>query len=281
MRGEFVDLTGHRLYYYAAGTRGAGEPVIFLHGFPSSSHLWQEVVREMPGGYRLVVLDLLGFGRSDRPLFRDRGELSVVAHAGRVRELMVELRIDTACLVGHGMGGAVAQCFALTWPERVSRLCLVNSVAFDRWPRGAAPLGRALCSAPAIARALGAPLLAGLVHGSLLHGFADRERGRHALDLYLRAFTGSLGVDALVAQLRAMRDPYVPPLGTRLGEIRQPTAIVWGERDPFLSRDLGERLRSAIPGATLDIIPGARHFSPVDAPDKVAGAIQRLLARRA
>ncbi len=281
MRGEFVDLTGRRLYYYAAGTRGAGEPVIFVHGFPSSSHLWQDVVREMPGGHRLVVLDLLGFGRSDRPLFRDRGELSVVAHAGRVRELMVELRIDAACLVGHGMGGAVAQCFALTWPERVSRLCLVNSVAFDRWPRGAARLPRALCAAPAIARALGAPLLAGLVHGSLLRGFADRERGRHALDLYLRAFTGSLGVEALVAQLRAMRDAYVPPLGARLGELRQPTAIVWGERDPFLSCELGERLRSAIPGATLDVIPGARHFSPVDAPDKVAGAIQRLLARGA
>ena len=67
MRGEFLDLGGHQLYYYAAGTRGAGEPVLFLHGFPASSHLWGSVVRAMPGGHRLIVLDQLGYGRSDRP----------------------------------------------------------------------------------------------------------------------------------------------------------------------------------------------------------------------
>ena len=48
MRGEFVDLGVTRLYYYAAGTRGAGEPVVFLHGFPASGQLWHGVVREMP-----------------------------------------------------------------------------------------------------------------------------------------------------------------------------------------------------------------------------------------
>ena len=48
MRGEFLDLGGARLYYYAAGTRGAGDPVVFLHGFPTSSHLWRDVVPLVP-----------------------------------------------------------------------------------------------------------------------------------------------------------------------------------------------------------------------------------------
>ncbi len=64
MRGEFLDLSGARLYYYAAGTRGAGVPVVFLHGFATSGHLWADVVPLMPAGHRLVVLDLLGYGRS-------------------------------------------------------------------------------------------------------------------------------------------------------------------------------------------------------------------------
>ena len=50
MRGEFLDLSGARLYYYAAGTRGVGVPVVFVHGFPTSSHLWSEVVPLMPNG---------------------------------------------------------------------------------------------------------------------------------------------------------------------------------------------------------------------------------------
>jgi pimeloyl-ACP methyl ester carboxylesterase len=48
MRGEFIDVNGARLYYYAAGSRGVGEPVVFLHGFPTSSHLWTEVVPLVP-----------------------------------------------------------------------------------------------------------------------------------------------------------------------------------------------------------------------------------------
>lgn len=276
MRGEFVDLGVTRLYYYAAGTRGAGEPVIFLHGFPASSQLWHSVVREMPEGHRLVVTDLLGFGKSDRP---GLAPLTAIAHAGRVRLLMDELGIATACIVGHGMGGAVAQALALDAPARVTRLCLVNSTAFDAWPRRAARVARLLAGVPAIGRAAGAPLVAGLVHGSLLKGFADEEHGRHDLDNYLRAFTMRLGADALVSQLRAMNDPTVAPLGARLGGITQPTSVVWGARDPWLNVAVGERLRDAIPGATLELIEDAGHFTPEDAPARVAAAVAALLAR--
>jgi pimeloyl-ACP methyl ester carboxylesterase len=276
MRGEFVDLSGSRLYYYAAGTRGVGEPVIFLHGFPASSHLWHGVVGEMPAGHRLVVVDLLGFGRSDRA---DGAALSATAHAARVRALMDELGIDAACVVGHAMGGAVAQALALDAPARVTRLCLVNSTAFDAWPRRAARLARSCAAVAPVGRALGAPLLAGLVHGSLLRGFSDEEAGRRALDQFLRAYTTHLGVDTLVAQLRAVHDRTVPRLGERLATIGQPTAIVWGEDDPWLSVRTGERLREAIPGATLDVIADARHFTPEDAPARVASAVAELLRR--
>ena len=275
MRGEFVDLGVSRLYYYAAGTRGAGEPVVFLHGFPASSHLWHGVVREMPEGHRLVVVDLLGFGRSDRP---DLASLTAPAHADRVRLLMDDLGIGAACIVGHGMGGAVAQALALDAATRVTRLCLANSTAFHEWPRGAARFARFLAAFPPVGRAIGAPLLAGLVHGSLLKGFADEEAGRHALDNFLRAYTMRLGVDALVSQLRMMNDPTVPALGARLATITQPTSIIWGADDPWLPLSVGERLRDTIPGATLEVIAGARHFSPDDAPAHVAAAIGRLLS---
>jgi pimeloyl-ACP methyl ester carboxylesterase len=276
MRGEFVDLAGRRLYYYAAGSRGAGEPVVFVHGFPASSHLWHGVAPEMPDGHRLVLVDQLGFGRSDRP---DGAALTVTAHAHRLRGLLDELRIPSACLVGHGMGGAVVQEVALTWPERVTRLGLVNCVAFDAWPGGAARLARTLSAFAPLGRALGAPLLAGLIHGSLLPAFADAESGRRSLDNYLHAFTSHLGVDALVAQLRAMHDPAVAALGARLGSLTQPTAVVWGALDPFLPVRVGARLRDAIPGATLEVIPQASHFSPEDTPERVAAVLSGLLRR--
>src|SRR5918999_3842655 len=141
MRGEFVDLDGARLYYYAAGTRGAGEPVVLIHGFPTSGHLWGELVPLVPSGHRVVVVDLLGYGRSDRPR---AGRVTLRAHADRTIELFDVLGIDRACVVGHDVGGGVAQSMAVRYPERVSRLCLIDSVAFGGWPGREVRLARAV-----------------------------------------------------------------------------------------------------------------------------------------
>src|SRR6185503_4692936 len=141
MRGEFLDLSGARVYYYAAGTRGAGVPVVFIHGFPTSSHLWSNVVPLMPAGHRLVVLDLLGYGRSDRPLSRP---VDARGHANRIVELLDQLTIDRACIVGHGLGGGIAQALAVDHTSRVSHLCLIDSTGFDRWPALGTSVGKAL-----------------------------------------------------------------------------------------------------------------------------------------
>jgi pimeloyl-ACP methyl ester carboxylesterase len=81
-----------------------------------------------------------------------------------------------------------------------------------------------------------------------------------------------------VSQLRAMDDRTVIELGIRLPGIAKPVSVVWGARDPWLPVHVGERLRAAIPGASLEVIESARHFSPEDAPVRIAGAIGRLLA---
>lgn len=308
MRGEFVDLGGQRLYYFAAGTRGVGEPVLFLHGFPGTSHLWHRVVPLIPDGHRLIVVDQFGSGRSDglsgsalrtaatsalsRAHAPAAGALSRAdtpaagalltanAHADRALALLDELRVDHACVVGHGSGAAVALDLALRAPQRVSRLCLINAVTADAWLSGAARLARALAHTPFAGHA-GAGLLAGLVHGPALRGFADSENGRHALDHFLLPYTQRLGVETLAAQLRAMRDPTLSSQAARLSTLQLPTTIVWGAQDPWLPLRQAATLRTAIPNAELDVVDGARHMTPIDAPERVATAIVALLRRAA
>ncbi|HEY7395471.1 MAG TPA: alpha/beta fold hydrolase [Gemmatimonadaceae bacterium] len=273
MRGEFLDLSGARVYYYAAGTRGAGNPVVFLHGFATSGHLWGDVVPLMPAGHRLVVVDLLGHGRSDRPLTHGVG---IRAHAERVVELLDQLRIERACIVGHGVGGGIAQSVAIRHPTRVSHLGLVDSVAFDRWPTIEARLARATLP---ITRFFPPALLAAAVRREVRRGFGDPARAAHSLDLYLRPFVGADGRDALVAHVRALTSGDTRELGGHLAHIHVPTAIVWGQHDRVIPLWVGKRLQQSIPSATLDVIPGARHFTPEEAPRQVADAIARLLSR--
>lgn len=273
MRGEFIDLDGAHLYYYAAGSRGAGEPVVFLHGFATSGHLWRDVVSLMPSGRRLVVLDLLGHGRSDPP-----GEypLTLEAHARRLVALLDALGIPSACLVGHGVGGGVAQWLAVHQPQRVSSLALVASIAFDRWATRDVRLARATLP---VTRQLPPAWLLSMVRAEMERGYADAARATHAIERYSRPFAGDAGRNALVRHIAALDTKETRRLGERLGMLAMPVAVVWGENDPFLPVALGRRLTDAIPGATLDIVPGARHFLPEEAPRQVADSLTALFAR--
>lgn len=273
MRGEFLDLNGVRLYYYAAGSRGAGEPIVLLHGFPTSGHLWSDVVPLLPAGHRVVVLDLLGFGRSDRP---KAGAMGLRSHADRLIAVLDALGINVACVVGHDIGGGIAQIAAVRNPQRVSRLGLVNSAAFDGWPPREVKVARAMLP---LTRHLPPSWIHSIMRADLLRGYLDHEVGGHDVDLYLRPFLGPEGRDALMLHLLALDSAETAALAPRLKDIVSPTAILWGAGDPFLPVSLGQRLRDAIPGSTLDVIPNARHFTPHESSGAVAQAIGRLLKR--
>jgi pimeloyl-ACP methyl ester carboxylesterase len=273
MRGEFLDLGGVRLYYYAAGSRGAGEPIVLLHGFPTSGHLWSGVVPLLPTGHRVVVVDLLGYGRSDPP--RDQ-DVSIRGHARRVVSLLDNLGIDVACIVGHDIGGGIAQSVAVEHPQRVSRLCLASSVAFADWPSREVRMARAMLP---LTRHLPLSWMLSVMRGDLLRGYVDHERGSHEIERYLRTFADTEGHTAFVAHLEALQSRDTIALAGHLAELRVPTAILWGERDPFLPSTIGARLQAAISGATLQVIPDGRHFIPVESSHRVAAAITDLMTR--
>jgi pimeloyl-ACP methyl ester carboxylesterase len=227
----------------------------------------------MPAGHRLVVVDLLGYGRSDPPMGRP---LTLRAHGERIVALLDALGIDRACVVGHDLGGGIAQSIAIEAPSRVSRLALVDSVAFSAWPTRDVRLARALLR---LARTFAPQWLLSILRADLERGYADPARAAHSIERFIRPFAGAEGRAAFMQHLQALDARETRALALRLGEITAPTAVMWGAHDPFLSVKLGRKLAAAIPGATFDVIQGARHFTPEDAPRPIADGIAALLAR--
>ncbi|MCC7054906.1 MAG: alpha/beta hydrolase [Gemmatimonadaceae bacterium] len=271
VRGEFLDVGGARLYYYAAGTRGGGEPLVLIHGFPTSSHLWQDLVPLLPDGRRVVVLDLLGYGRSDPP-----GELplDIRAHADRLLILLDLLGINRACLIGHDVGGGIAQAVAVKAPHRVSHLCLISSVSFDDWPSREVKMARATLP---LTRHLPATWVLGVLKTDLARGYVDADLAARSIERYVRGFATPAGRDLLVAHLEALDSADTLEIGARLGSVPAPTAIIQGAHDPFLTTAAARRLQQAIRGSTLEIIESARHFLPEESPERLARIITALV----
>jgi pimeloyl-ACP methyl ester carboxylesterase len=284
MRGEFVDLDGVRLYCYAFGHRGAGDPIVLVHGSFTSSHLWQDVLPRLPKGHRVLVLDLLGHGRSDPP---GSHALTVAGHARRLGQLLDVMGVQHAMLVGHGMGAAVAARVAHEQPERVSHLMLVNPTMLAGFPADAVishRLSRLTWLLP-LWRRLSPAWLASALHSALLPCFAHRDTGARSLDVYLKPFRLREGRDAACRQLqdlRASRADTVDSLAPHA--LSCPTALVLGLNDPFLPTARATRLHMALRSATtsqlsLHTLPGVAHVAPEEAPDRLGTLVSELLTR--
>jgi pimeloyl-ACP methyl ester carboxylesterase len=103
-------------------------------------------------------------------------------------------------------------------------------------------------------------------------------RAARSIDLYVRPFCGSEGIDALTAHVKGI-SAVDREMSQRLGSIDAPASVVWGRRDRVLPLDTGRALAKQIPGATLDVIDDGYHFTPEETPRQVADAIGTLLRR--
>ncbi len=308
MRGEFVDLQGVRQYCYAFGHRGSGDPIVLVHGAFTSSHLWQDVLPRLPKGHRVLVLDLLGHGRSDPPHPASSGpsqrpgetattnlatahsgshRLTVAAHAARLAQLLDIMGVRQATLVGHGMGAAIAARVAHDHPSRVGHLMLVNPSMLAGHPADAfmsRRLNRLAWLAP-LWRHLAPSWLASALHGALLPSFAHRDFGARALDLYLKPFRVRAGHDTACRQLQDMRKSRSDTLQALApGALPCPTALVLGASDPFLPSGRANRLTLALRAATsktlsCHTLAGVAHVAPEEAPDRLGVLVGELLAQ--
>ena len=244
--------------------------VVFLHGFPTSSHLWRNVAPLFAPWMRVVVPDLLGCGDSDR----DGGsDLGLLAQTGYVRDLLDELDLERVAVIGHGFGGGIAQLLALE--GRAAALVLVDSIAFDAWPSAAARAQqeRARASEPGLG--------VSVVRAAFERGMGHPERLTEVdLAEYLRPFTGVRGDAASSRFLLALDGLGLQHVEPALRRLEVPTLVLWGEEDPYLPAELAERLGEALPMATVALLPGCSHLLPEDAAETIAPLMFEYLRSR-
>ena len=235
--------------------------VVFVHGFPTSSYLWREFVPLFAPWTHVIAPDLLGCGSS---AMNEHAELHIRAQAGYIRELLAGLDVKRFAVVGHGHGGGIAQLLALE--GEVEAMVLVDSIAFDAWPSETTKeLQR---SAPEDRRE---DVVREAFDGFLQRAMGKPERRTNELrDAYMDPFVGEDGVRAFFRGIDAADGLGLTGREEELAALRCPTLILWGEDDPYLPVEIGERLNDAIPTSSLAVLPGCSHLLPEDAPETIA-----------
>lgn len=265
---ENVLVNGHRI---SCGAHGAGEPIVLLHGTPSSSLIWRKIAPQLvAAGHRVHVFDLLGFGLSERPQSPDI-DTSISAQVPVLEAMLEHWRLDRFHLVAHDIGGGIAQRFGVFYPERLKSLTMIDVVSYDSYPsprtRQQMEAGlEALIKAPdAEHRAHFREWLLSAVHNK--DGFATGP-----LQTYLDYISGPVGQGSLFQHQVRHYDPvHTLEIAERLAELgRLPVQLIWGAQDTWQTSDWGRRLQAAIPGSTLTLLDDCAHFAPEDQPERIA-----------
>lgn len=265
----FVQVGGQRVHVEQAGE---GEPVVLLHGFGGSTYLWRQMTPRLAGHFRVVAIDLNGFGWTERP--RAREAYTLEGQAALVLGVLDALGIERAHLVGHSYGGGLAIWLAAQHPERVRSLSLVASTlptyASARRSRWAA--WRPLVALFVRTRAL----RQGFVRRGLERAVADPTI---VTDELVRAYLARLRVEGATRAFQGLTAPTseVRP-EVRLEALHVPTLGVWGEQDRLLSVEAGARGVGRIPGSRFVRLPGVGHLPMEEAPDRLAAALEEFLA---
>jgi len=276
---RFARVKSGRIAFFE---QGEGPTALFVHGVPLNGYHWRHVIDRIQHRRRCIAIDLMGLGYSEIDPSQD---VSFVAQAHMIAEVIDALAIEQMDLIGNDSGGAVAQIFAAHYPNRLRSLVLTNCDVHDGWPP------------PQVL-----PLMERARNGTLASIFQpmidrpDRARERHAageavplfrsyadpsiltdqiIRLYLQPLLSSpWRIEAFQRYWLSFDNTQTVAIRPALEALQVPTLIVWGLKDIFFDKRWAYWLKGTIPGARRVVeIEDARLFFPEDRPDALSAAV--------
>jgi len=257
--GKLIDIDRVRLHYVEAG---GGEAVVVIHGLGGHTFSFRHTIPALAKRFRVVAVDLKGFGFSERP---KGGDYSLTEQARLMLRLMDELGIEHATVVGHSLGGEVAMRVAAAAPERVDALVLAASVSGERvWTLPPTPLFKPFLAI--LGRLFGRRLFRRMFYDP--RNATEEAREAYATPTRVRGYG-----DALYELAKdARHDKRVD-----YGNIRAPVLILWAEGERILPRFALGRLKKRFPQAQVVTIEKAGHLLLEERPQECNEAILRFL----
>ncbi len=223
-----------------------------------------------------MAWEMIGYGASIEE--GQNRDISVARQADYLTAWMREVGLESALIVGHDLGGGVAQILAVRHPELVRGLVLTNSICYDSWPIPSVKAMRAM--APLVERLPDAILRFNLYMSLFLRGHDDPTRAKESIGEHWPYYERAGGAEALVRQVRSLDVQDTLAVADQIPNLEVPARLVWGAADQFQKIGYGYRLAYELE-APLERIEEGKHFVPEDHPEQVAAAVNGLLEQAA
>jgi len=256
------------------GTDGA---IVLLHDLLGGAFAWDALLPHLAGLKRAVyAIDMLGYGLSDHPWPADT---SIWGHADCLALLLDQLNLTNVVLVGHGLGGGVAQVLATRLSaKRTAALVLIDTICYEHafapdWPL----TDMQKSQDPELPNQVEVADLQKDLHANLPRAVVNTKDFAKVLDQYTQPWDSHVGKEVLYQHVRQLVPYYSNAVSSDLKVLGKPALIIWGEKDQQNPLTYAARLHREIPESRLVIVPDAGHLILFDAPDQVASALNDFI----
>jgi len=255
MREETIEIHGTRVNYKIAGE---GRPLLILHGWGSSSDSWVEVQKNLVQvGYKVIVPDLPGFGKTEPPI----EVWGTIEYAEFVSQFAEKIGMQRFVLLGHSFGGQVAIQFAVQYTQKLEKLILVTAAAVRRQTGLRGKILKYMAKIVAVLIYIFPPNLKNNIRN---FGYKILRR---------RDYIKTYGV---------MRDIFKKviheDLSPHFSKVRIPTLIIWAEKDKMTPLEDAYIIKEAISNSSLEIIPGKGHNLHSEAPKELSEIVHMYIS---
>jgi pimeloyl-ACP methyl ester carboxylesterase len=266
---KFIQVNGHTIHYIKQGN---GKPLILVHGFAGSTYTWRQLIPLLTDHSTVYALDLLGFGLSDKP---PQGNYTMESQGNLLIGFMDALKLPSATLIGHSMGGVIVSYAALVAPSKVYALILIEPGFYST-------------GTPAFLKYLFFPLdriMARQFYTKsfrkkfLLSSFYNKSLVTdEVVNAYMRPTRTPNALDALAHMMKSVGPQSYEGITVK---ISRPTLIVWGERgggnEAGEKLEVAKRINREIQGSRLVYVKESGHYVQEENPEELAKAIRDFL----
>ena len=256
---------------------GSGDPVLLIHGFGASSYSWRHTIEPLAQKYRVITIDLKGFGDSPKP---HDDAYSVYEQARLVRNFILENDLKNLHIIGHSYGGGVALVTSVylsaSNPGLQKSLILIDSIAYPQ-------------ELPGFIKILATPVLGSLVTYGLPNTFQVKDLlqkvyfddaliPQDAIDHYATDLGKPGAKYALLTTARQILPPDLQQLANNYANLTVPALIVWGREDEIVPLAIGKRLHENLPNSELVILNDVGHAVQEEKPSLLLPYLFHFLA---
>jgi len=262
---RFVDVNGHTIHYTKQGT---GSPLILVHGFAGSLYTWRHLIPLLREHYTVYAYDMLAFGLSDKP---PDGNYEMNDQAELLIGFMEALKLSSAHLVGHSMGGIVIAFAALEAPQKAESLIMIEPGFYNKTGPEFLnhlffPLDRIMAK-QFYSRSMRKRFLAGSFYNKSL--VTDEM-----IDAYMLPTRTPHAVDALARMMSTVGLKQYPGIAEK---VTRPTLIVWGQRGAGDTLEIANRLQKEIVSSQMAPVKECGHYVQEERPGELAEIIRAYL----